>query len=297
MQPAVKPHRFSVRDWHRMGEIGLLAPDQRAELIEGEIIDMAPIGSVHAALVTRLNHLLTSRLSARALVSVQNPLRLGDFSEPQPDLEDFVSARLRKYEQLPLARLFILQGRVAEALELLDSLLALARQLDRVDLQLQVQILRARACQAAGRDAQAMAALTEALSLAEPGGYLRTFLDEGELMRLLISDFRFRIGDPAREADAQDQNRLLRYAEQLLAAFPGQAAPEALPSQDLVEPLSERELEVLRLLATGLSNPEIADELVIAVSTVRSHCKNIYGKLDVHKPWDAVQRAQELGVI
>ena len=86
MQPAVKPHRFSVRDWHRMGEIGLLAADHRAELIEGEVIDMAPIGSAHAALVTRLTHLLTSRLSTGALVSVQNPLRLGDFSEPQPDL-------------------------------------------------------------------------------------------------------------------------------------------------------------------------------------------------------------------
>jgi LuxR family maltose regulon positive regulatory protein len=64
-----------------------------------------------------------------------------------------------------------------------------------------------------------------------------------------------------------------------------------------IDPLSERELEVLRLLATGMSNPEIADELVVAVSTVRSHCKNIYGKLSVHKRWDAVQRAQELGLI
>jgi len=86
MQPAVRPHRFSVSDWQRMGEVGLLAPDQRAELIEGEVIDMAPISSAHAGLVTRLNHLLTSRLSGQALVSVQNPLWLEDFSEPQPDL-------------------------------------------------------------------------------------------------------------------------------------------------------------------------------------------------------------------
>jgi Uma2 family endonuclease len=97
MQPAVKPHRFSVSDWQRMGELGLLAPDQRVELIEGEIIDMAPIGSAHAGLVTRLTDMLASRLSGRALLSVQNPLRLGDFSEPQPDLmllrprEDFYS--------------------------------------------------------------------------------------------------------------------------------------------------------------------------------------------------------------
>jgi LuxR family maltose regulon positive regulatory protein len=64
-----------------------------------------------------------------------------------------------------------------------------------------------------------------------------------------------------------------------------------------VEPLSERELEVLRLLAVGLSNPEIAADLVVAASTVHSHCKSIYGKLGVHRRWDAVQRARELSLI
>ena len=93
------------------------------------------------------------------------------------------------------------------------------------------------------------------------------------------------------------------YVASLLAAFdaagPGEEAtkPQARPTQPLVEPLSERELEVLRLLGAGLSNPEIAERLYIAVSTVRSHCKSIYGKLNVHKRWDAVQRAQELGLL
>jgi LuxR family maltose regulon positive regulatory protein len=68
-------------------------------------------------------------------------------------------------------------------------------------------------------------------------------------------------------------------------------------TQPLLEPLSERELEVLRLLATGRSNPEIGQELFIATSTVRSHLKNIYGKLNVHRRWDAVQRAEELGLL
>ncbi len=67
--------------------------------------------------------------------------------------------------------------------------------------------------------------------------------------------------------------------------------------QPLIEPLSEREMEVLRLLATGISNPEIAQQLYIATSTVRSHLKSIYGKLNVHKRWDAVQRAEELGLL
>ena len=77
----------------------------------------------------------------------------------------------------------------------------------------------------------------------------------------------------------------------------GATEPQYRPAQPLVEPLSEREMEVLRLLSAGLSNPEIAEQLYIAVSTVRSHCKSIYGKLDVHKRWDAVHRAQELGLL
>jgi LuxR family maltose regulon positive regulatory protein len=228
---------------------------------------------------------------------------------PEPDTmpdegQDFVNARLRKYEQLVLVRLFIIQGRTAEALDLLEALLAQARQLDRTDLTIEIQILRALVCQAESNPEQAMEALAEALSLAEPGGYMRVFLDQGQPMRSLISNFRFWLGEPARQIDTQERNRLQLYADKLLAAFPDLAIPgttqiETPKSkiQNLVEPLSERELEVLRLLATGMSNPEIADELVIAVSTVRSHCKSIYGKLDVHKRWDAVQRGQELGLI
>ncbi|MFN2168560.1 MAG: LuxR C-terminal-related transcriptional regulator, partial [Anaerolineae bacterium] len=231
----------------------------------------------------------------------------GASAQIRPDLgtdQDLVSTRLRKYEQILLARLFLLQGQAAAALDLLDSLLALARQLGRVDLTTEIQILRALACRAEGQDAPAMAALTEALSLAEPGGAVRVFLDAGEPLRFLLSDFRLWIEEPARQIDPQGQNRLRRYADQLLAAFPGQETPSPPETEHpisnihyLVEPLSERELEVLRLLASGLSNPEIADELVIAVSTVRSHCKNIYGKLGVHKRWDAVQRGQELGLV
>ena len=91
------------------------------------------------------------------------------------------------------------------------------------------------------------------------------------------------------------------YVAKLLAASgePASSEIEAIPSYSppLIEPLSDREVEVLRLMASGLSNPEIASELFVAVSTIHTHCKNIYGKLDVHRRWDAVQRAQELGLI
>lgn len=210
-------------------------------------------------------------------------------TSPRPGLDggrDLVGARLKKYEQLMLTRLFLLEGRAVEALDLLHALLSTAKSLGRADLTIQVQIQRALAFQQQEQHDRAIEALAEALALAEPGGHVRTFLDEGQPMARLLHR-------AASRGVAPD------YARRLLAVFA--QAPEAptasVRAQPLLEPLSDRELEVLRLLAAGLSNPEIADELVVAVSTVRSHCKSIYGKLSVHSRWDAVQRGRELGLI
>jgi len=91
-------HRVTVEEYYRMGETGVLAPDARVELIEGEIVDMAPIGSRHASVVSRLNRLLSAAVGEQALLFVQSPLRLAPRSEPQPDLmllvprEDFYEA-------------------------------------------------------------------------------------------------------------------------------------------------------------------------------------------------------------
>lgn len=94
----VTRHRFSVRDYYRMAEAGVLAPDARVELVDGEIHDMSPIGPFHGGVVNRLNRLFTGAASGRYLVSVQNSARLDDYSEPQPDLmllkpapDDFMS--------------------------------------------------------------------------------------------------------------------------------------------------------------------------------------------------------------
>lgn len=84
--PLLTRHRLTVADYYRMGEVGIFAPNARIELIEGEVIDMAPIGTRHAAAVTRLNRAATATVGTRAIVSVQNPLRLSDLSEPEPDL-------------------------------------------------------------------------------------------------------------------------------------------------------------------------------------------------------------------
>jgi LuxR family maltose regulon positive regulatory protein len=211
--------------------------------------------------------------------------------EPVPGEDlDLLRERMQKYEHIVLARLLVALNRAAEALDLLEPLLELARQRDRVDLIIEVQILRALAWRMEGDDDRVMEALGEALTRAEPGGWVLTFLDEGPVMAGLLRRAASLGVSPA-------------YVASLLAAFdaaePGEGAvgPLARPAQPLAEPLSERELEVLRLLSAGLSNPEIAEQLYIAVSTVRSHCKSIYGKLNVHKRWDAVHRAQELGLL
>jgi Uma2 family endonuclease len=86
-QPAVlQRHRVTVDEYYRMAEAGVLAPDARVELIEGEVVDMAPIGTRHASAVKRLNQLLSSAVVGRAIVAVQDPVRLGDLSEPEPDV-------------------------------------------------------------------------------------------------------------------------------------------------------------------------------------------------------------------
>ena len=154
---------------------------------------------------------------------------------------------------------------------------------------------KALALQAQGDFDGALTSLESALRIAEPGGLMRIFVDEGEPMLQLLRQ-------------AATRGIALTYVRRLIAAYdvPVQKRVESTPGdthtpgpaiQPLVEPLSDREMDVLRLLATGMSNPEIAQELYIATSTVRSHLKNIYGKLNVHKRWDAVHRAEELGLL
>jgi LuxR family maltose regulon positive regulatory protein len=149
-------------------------------------------------------------------------------------------------------------------------------------------VLEAMALQALDRTVPALAALERALVLAQPEGYVRTFIDEGLPMGQLLRQALARgIGvDYVRELlDALESD--------LTASDSSSAAMHAA----LVEPLTERELEVLRLLSTHLSSTEMAQELIISVNTVRSHIKNIYGKLGVHSRGQAVARAQDLNLL
>jgi LuxR family transcriptional regulator, maltose regulon positive regulatory protein len=144
-------------------------------------------------------------------------------------------------------------------------------------------VLQAIAHQMRGEITAALAPLEVALTLAEPEGYIRIFADEGPPMAALLEAAARRDIAPS-------------YVRRLLAAC-GQTGATTRPKQGLVEPLSERELEVLRLLNTDLSGPDIARELVVSLHTVRSHTKNVYAKLGVNDRRAAVRRAAELDLL
>jgi LuxR family maltose regulon positive regulatory protein len=183
-------------------------------------------------------------------------------------------------EYLTLARLLIAQGKLEAAEGLLFWLHQAAAAAERNGSLIEILILQAVTFAAQDRGEEALSALEQALDLAEPEGFVRIFLDEGAPMAELL-----------RQAVAQDLHT--SYALGLLDAL-GEAVTAPQP---LIEPLSERELEVLRWVAAGYSNQEIAQELVVAVSTVKKHINNIYGKLEVGSRTQAVARARELGLL
>ena len=127
----------------------------------------------------------------------------------------------------------------------------------------------------------AIQTLNQALSLAEPQGYIRIFVQEGEMLEALLQQVH-----STRKNDT--------YTKILLSAF---AKELASPQSGLVEPLSPREIEILNFLTTSLSVPEIANELTISSNTVRSHIKSIYGKLEVNRRLDAIEKAKKLQLV
>jgi LuxR family maltose regulon positive regulatory protein len=149
---------------------------------------------------------------------------------------------------------------------------------------IEVLILQALLSQESKDTVRALAILDTALALARPEGYVRVFLDEGEPMLHLLNQARARrLGGG--------------YAAELLLTA-GRASSTQLPStQPLVEPLTEREMEVLKLIGCGLSNDDIASRLVISRATVKRHISNIYGKLDVPSRAQAILRAKQLRLI
>jgi LuxR family transcriptional regulator, maltose regulon positive regulatory protein len=214
---------------------------------------------------------------------------------------------LHEFDHITLARVLLARyqsdraSSIAEVMGLLERLLKAAEAGGRMGSVIEILVLQALAYHAQGDLPAALLPLQHALALAEPEGYVRIFVDEGEAMRLLLEN--------------QSRNRdhpLSDYVDILLAAFTqplaaqksailpqksGLIEPEVQPAKDrLVEPLSERELEVLKLLRTELSGPEIAGQLIVSPNTFRTHTKNIFNKLGVNNRRAAVRRAEELNL-
>jgi LuxR family maltose regulon positive regulatory protein len=194
-------------------------------------------------------------------------------------------------------RVWIAQGNVLEAIETLGQALPRARAAGRWGVVIELLVLRALTLAMSHETQPALAALEEALRLAEPEGYARIFLDEGEPMaRLLRMVYR------SKEKGSRDYEA--RLLERLL---PAEAAPppasaeihsgKSLDQPVLIDPLTERELEILRMIAEGHSNQDIAEKLVITLGTVKAHISHIYTKLDVRSRTQAISKADQLHLL
>jgi LuxR family transcriptional regulator, maltose regulon positive regulatory protein len=201
-----------------------------------------------------------------------------------------------------LARVLIARGEHGAALSLLGRSLEVAETTGSMSIAIEVLAVEAQAFDARGDETKAMAALRRALSLAEPEGYVRTFVDEGEPMATLL-DKLLRVR--RKEQLSSSQNVSPEYVGKLLTAFRRSSGSRVLSTeaeplrsaQPLPEPLSERELEVLTLVAAGKSNLEIAGQLFVTVDTVKKHLTHIFRKLGVRSRTQAVAQARELGLI
>jgi LuxR family maltose regulon positive regulatory protein len=204
------------------------------------------------------------------------------------------AAQLAHTHELPMsrARVQLASGDAPAALATLEPLHQQAVEHGWEDERLTASVLRAIAHRAAGELDTALGLLSDALAIAKPGGFIRVFIDEGPPMARLLAEAS------ARGIRPDDVSRLLAALE---AGGPdGDVAPTMAtsdPIQHLVEPLSRRELEVLHLIAQGLSNREISERLFLALDTVKGHNRVIFGKLMVQRRTEAVARARELGIL
>jgi LuxR family transcriptional regulator, maltose regulon positive regulatory protein len=284
--------RFKATEGDLAGALALLDEAER-HYRRSPVPDVRPLGALKARVWVAMGRL------ADALRWVH---------EQGLSVDDELSY-LREFEHITLARVRLAEyghdpagehggQAVLGAMRLLDRLHQAAEAGGRQGSVIEIGMLQALSLQMQGHQAAALVALERSLWLAEPEGYVHTFVDEGLPMVRLLSA-------------AVAQGVMAGYCEKLLAAFsrataealpqPGKpdlrsASPAQLLDQPLIEPLSARELEVLQLIAQGLSNEAIGARLFLALSTVKGHNRNIFEKLQVQSRTEAVARARELGL-
>jgi LuxR family maltose regulon positive regulatory protein len=248
----------------------------RLKLAQGNVDAAATILSKTEQSVRQ--HNFVHRMPEVAVAQVLLLLRQGNLA---------AAADLAETHKLHLsqARVILAQRDASAALAVLELFRQQVEAKGWKDEQLKVMVLQAVTLHLHAETDKAVQVLTEALAFAEPGGFLRIFVDEGLPMEQLLSE-------------AETRGVMPGYIHKLLAAFePEKQTTEVKSSQALVEPLSQRELEVLQLIAQGLSNDEIGKRLFLALDTVKGHNRRIYDKLQVQRRTEAVARARELGLL
>ncbi|MFB0842661.1 LuxR C-terminal-related transcriptional regulator [Paenibacillus oleatilyticus] len=255
----------------------------RLKLARGEVAEAAAILAKADHIARRQNFVKQAPHIAAAQVLVL--LHQGQLA---------TAAHLAQKHELPVsrARVHLAQGGASAALALLEPLREQAEVKGWEDQRLQVMVLQAVALHAQGEKLKAVQLLVEALTIAQSSGCIRTFVDEGIPMRRLLRE-------------AVTLETIPDYAGKLLEEFEAErlndeskSGPRQFRSDKfLVDPLSARELEILQLVAQGLSNHEISERLFLALSTVKGHNRNIFDKLQVKRRTEAVARARELGLL
>ncbi len=253
----------------------------RLKLAQGDVSGAAAVLDEAEAFVRR--HSFVFRMPEVAAAQVLILLHQGNLA---------AAAHLAQTHDLPISqtRVHLAQGDTSAALAVLEPLRQQAEAKGWADERLKVMVLQAVALQAHGEKDKAVQVLCDALALAAPGGFIRLFVDEGPPMAHLLSA-------------AAAQGMMPDYTGKLLAVLEADAqklentSSLPPPAHPLIEPLSPRELEVLYLMAQGLSNQEICERLFLALSTVKGHNRTIFGKLQVQRRTEAVARARELGLL
>lgn len=257
-----------------------LLDEAERSYLRGPLPDLRPVAASRARIWIKQNRLAEAESWARE-----------QGLSPEDDLS-FV----REYEHITFARVLIAQYKrdradrsILDALRLLERLLKAAEEGRRNGSMIEILILQSLALEAQDNIPSALVPLEYALALAEPEGYIRIFIDEGIPMARLLSE-------------AVTGGIMPSCTGKLLAAFQSEGPKKEeeskrSPVQTLIEPLSERELEVLQLIAQGLSNREISERLFLALSTVKGYNRTIFGKLQVQRRTEAIARARELGLV
>jgi len=252
----------------------------RLKLAQGDVAGAAAL--LAEAGQSARQHNFVDRIPEVAAAHVLTLLRQGNLA---------AAAHLAQTHELPLsqARVYLAQGDPSEALAVLSPWRRQVEAKGWEDERLKVMVLQAVALEAHGDKDQAVHLLCDALALATPGGFIRLFVDEGRPIAHLLSEAA------ALGMMPDSIGKLLAACEADAQKSENNSYPP--PAQPLLEPLSPRELEVLHLLAQGRSNQEMSERLVLALSTLKGHNRNIFGKLQVQRRTEAVARARELGLL